>query len=85
MRIRTLLGAVVIGLWVAILLGIYLRIGMISHFHDVFVTYYGAGRKWIASQPLYSYTRGFVYSPLEPVWKVVVRSCNCLLGYNRGL
>jgi hypothetical protein len=24
------------GLWVAILLGIYLRIGMISHSHDVF-------------------------------------------------
>ena len=23
-----------------------------------------AGRKWAAAQPLYSYTRGFVYSPL---------------------
>jgi hypothetical protein len=54
----------VIGLWVAVLLGIGIRIGLISHSHDVFVTYYDAGRKWLASQPLYSYTRGFVYSPL---------------------
>jgi len=63
-KTRSLLSAVVIGLWVAVLLGICLRIGLISHSHDVFVTYHDAGRKWIASQPLYSYTRGFVYSPL---------------------
>ena len=64
LRARSSLNAVVIGLWVAVLLGICLRIGLISHSHDVFVTYYDAGRKWIASQPLYTYTRGFVYSPL---------------------
>ena len=63
-RTGSLPSAVVIGLWVAVLLGICIRIGLISHSHDVFVTYYDAGRKWIASQPLYSYTRGFVYSPL---------------------
>lgn len=54
----------VIGLWIAVLLGIWIRIGLFSHSHDVFATYADAGRKWIASQPLYSYTRGFVYSPL---------------------
>ena len=63
-RTGSLLSAVVIGLWVAVLLGICIRIGLISHSHDVFVTYYEAGRKWISSQPLYSYARGFVYSPL---------------------
>ena len=43
-----LLSAIVIGLWVAVLLGVCLRIGLNSHSHDVFVTYYDAGRKWIA-------------------------------------
>jgi hypothetical protein len=59
-----LLSAIVIGLWVAVLLGVCLRIGLNSRSHDVFVTYYDAGRKWIEGQSLYSYTRGFVYSPL---------------------
>ena len=63
-RTGSLLSVVVIGLWVAVLVGICIRIGLISHSHDVFVTYYDAGRKWISSQPLYSYSRGFVYSPL---------------------
>src|SRR3984957_1892089 len=61
---RPLFNVVVIGLWVAVLLGIWIRIGLFSHSHDVFGTYVDAGRKWAASQPLYSYTRGFVYSPL---------------------
>ena len=47
-KIRSLLSAIVIGLWVAVLLGVWLRIGLNSHSHDVFVTYYDAGRKWIA-------------------------------------
>jgi Glycosyltransferase family 87 len=53
-----------IGLWIAILIGICIRIGISPHAHDVFGTYADAGRKWIAAQPLYTYTRGFVYSPL---------------------
>src|SRR3984893_792834 len=59
-----LLNILVIGLWTAVLLGISIRIALFSHSHDVFGTYADAGRKWTASQPLYSYTRGFVYSPL---------------------
>jgi hypothetical protein len=56
--------AIVVALWSAVLLGICIRIGLVSRDHDVFATYADAGRKWINSQPLYSYTRGFVYSPL---------------------
>jgi hypothetical protein len=54
----------VIGLWTAILIGICVRVGISPHAHDVFGTYADAGRKWEATQPLYTYTRGFVYSPL---------------------
>lgn len=56
--------AIVIALWSAILLGICIRIGLVSRDHDVFATYADAGRRWINSQTLYTYTRGFVYSPL---------------------
>ena len=63
-RTTSLLNALVIGLWTAILLGVCIRIGVLSHSHDVFATYSEAGRKWIESQALYSYSRGFVYSPL---------------------
>jgi hypothetical protein len=65
------LSAVVIGLWAAVLIGVSLRVGLISHSHDVFVTYYDAGRRWFTSQPLYSYTRGFVYSPLVAAFFVL--------------
>ena len=56
--------AVVVALWLAVIIGICIRIGLVVRDHDVFATYSDAGRKWLASQPLYSYTRGFVYSPL---------------------
>jgi hypothetical protein len=56
--------AIVIALWSAVLLGICIRVGLVSRNHDVFATYADAGKKWMNSQPLYSYTRGFVYSPL---------------------
>src|SRR5262249_37903529 len=55
---------IVVALWSAVLIGICIRIGLVSRDHDVFATYADAGRKWVNSQPLYSYTRGFVYSPL---------------------
>jgi hypothetical protein len=70
-RTRRLLSAVVIGLWVVVLVIICIRIGLFSRSHDVFVTYYDAGRKWITSQSLYSYTRGFVYSPLVAAFFVL--------------
>jgi hypothetical protein len=59
-----LLNVIVVALWAAVVVGICIRIGLVSRDHDVFATYADAGRKWISSQPLYSYTRGFVYSPL---------------------
>jgi Glycosyltransferase family 87 len=63
-KVRHLLNILVIALWAAVLLGISIRIGLSSHSHDVFGTYADAGHRWTASQPLYTYTRGFVYSPL---------------------
>ena len=59
-----MLNFAVIGIWAAVLLAVVIRIGLLSHSHDVFQTYVEAGRKWTAAQPLYTYTRGFVYSPL---------------------
>ena len=55
---------IVIALWSAVLIAICIRVGLVVRHHDVFATYADAGRKWIAAEPLYSYTRGFVYSPL---------------------
>lgn len=55
---------IVIALWSAVLIAICIRVGLVVRRHDVFATYADAGRKWIAAEPLYSYTRGFVYSPL---------------------
>jgi hypothetical protein len=63
-RTRRLLDGVVIGLWVTVLVIICCRVALFYPQHDVFVTYVGAGRKWIKSEALYSTTRGFVYSPL---------------------
>jgi hypothetical protein len=63
-KVQRLLSGVVIGLWTAVLLGVWIRIGFFSHSHDVFATYADAGRRWSSSLPLYTYTRGFVYSPL---------------------
>jgi alpha-1,2-mannosyltransferase len=54
----------VIVLWSAVLIAICIRVGLAVQHHNVFTDYADAGRKWIAAEPLYSYTRGFVYSPL---------------------
>ena len=63
-RTDNLRNAFVAALWSAVLIGICIRIGLGSLGHDVFATYADAGRSWIDAQPLYPYTRGFVYSPL---------------------
>jgi hypothetical protein len=55
---------VVIALWMTVLLIIGARVALLYPQHNAFVTYVDAGRKWIESLPLYSTTRGFVYSPL---------------------
>ena len=54
----------VIALWMTVLLIIAVRVALFYQQHNAYVTYVDAGRKWIESQPLYSTTRGFVYSPL---------------------
>jgi hypothetical protein len=55
---------IVIVLWTIVLVIICIRVGVSYRQHNAFLDYVGAGRKWIESQPLYSTTRGFVYSPL---------------------
>jgi glycosyl transferase family 87 len=63
-RTQSLLNTLVTALWVTALVIVCFRVALSYPQHDVFVTYVDAGRKWIESQPLYSTTRGFVYSPL---------------------
>lgn len=63
-RTQSLLSTGVWALWVTALLIVCSRVALSYPQHDVFVTYVDAGRSWIQSQPLYSTTRGFVYSPL---------------------
>lgn len=63
-RRQSLLNAVVSALWVTTLLIVCCRVALAYPQHDVFVTYVDGGRRWLDSQPLYTTTRGFVYSPL---------------------
>src|SRR5215469_14027473 len=63
-KTQSVLDAMVAALWVIALFIVCSRVALSYPQHDVFVTYADAGRKWIELQPLYSTTRGFVYSPL---------------------
>ena len=79
-----LLNILVIGLWTAVLLGISIRVALFSHSHDVFGTYADAGRRWTASQPLYTYTRGFVYSPLVAAFFAPLLATLAVIGIVYG-
>jgi Glycosyltransferase family 87 len=79
-KFRLTLNAIVIGLWSAVLLGVLIRVALVPHSHDVFGTYADAGRKWATSQPLYTYTRGFVYSPLVAAFFAAFSSLPLSLG-----
>ena len=50
--------------WSLACAGVLLRAGIIGHHHSVIHTYTAAGRHWLAGEPLYEGTQGFVYSPL---------------------
>jgi hypothetical protein len=63
-KAESFLNRFVIALWMTVLLIIAVRVALFYQQHNAYVTYVDAGRKWIESQPLYSTTRGFVYSPL---------------------
>ena len=55
---------IVIGLWLAVILGVTIR-GMIApHQNSVFLVFRDAGRAWLAGQPLYSHVGKYLYSPL---------------------
>src|SRR5215469_6617838 len=63
-KTESLRNKIIIVLWTTVLVIICIRVGLSYRQHNAFLDYVGAGRKWIESQPLYSTTRGFVYSPL---------------------
>jgi Glycosyltransferase family 87 len=55
---------IVIGLWLAVILGVTIR-GMVApHQNSVFLVFRDAGRAWVAGQPLYSHIGKYLYSPL---------------------
>lgn len=59
---------IVIGLWLAVILGVTIR-GMIApHQNSVFLVFRDAGRAWLVGQPLYSHVGKYLYSPLAAAW-----------------
>jgi hypothetical protein len=58
------LAFIVLGLWLAVILGVTIR-GMVApHQNSVFLVFRDAGRAWVAGQPLYSHVGKYLYSPL---------------------
>ncbi len=58
-----LLNTGVAALWVVLLLVICVRVEIKPEKNSVVGTYAAGGRRWLESKPLYSGSRGFVYSP----------------------
>jgi hypothetical protein len=57
-------GFIVIGLWLAVILGVSIRGIAAPHQNSVFLVFREAGRAWLAGQPLYSHVGKYLYSPL---------------------
>jgi hypothetical protein len=55
---------IVIGLWLAVILGVTIRGMAAPHQNSVFLVFRDAGRAWLAGQPLYSHVGKYLYSPL---------------------
>jgi hypothetical protein len=55
---------IVIGLWLAVILGVTIRGIVAPHQNSVFIVFRDAGRAWQAAQPLYSQVGKYLYSPL---------------------
>ena len=58
------LALIVLGLWLAVILGVTIRGIAAPHQNSVFIVFRDAGRAWVAAQPLYSQVGKFLYSPL---------------------
>ena len=58
-------GFIVIGLWLAVILGVTIRGIAAPHQNSVFLVFRDAGRAWLAAQPLYSHVGKYLYSPLS--------------------
>jgi Glycosyltransferase family 87 len=59
---------IVIGLWLAVILGVTIRGMAAPHQNSVFLVFRDAGRAWLAGQPLYSHVGKYLYSPLAAAW-----------------
>jgi hypothetical protein len=59
---------IVVGLWLAVILGVTLRGMAAPHQNSVFLVFRDAGRAWLAGQPLYSHVGKYLYSPLAAAW-----------------
>lgn len=70
----------VFALWAFALAVVCVRIAFKYPQHDCFITYFTAGQNWAASQPLYSGTRGFVYSPSAAVIFTIFAGIPAWLG-----
>ncbi|HTD15637.1 MAG TPA: glycosyltransferase family 87 protein [Chthoniobacterales bacterium] len=55
---------IVIGLWLAVILGVTIRGMAAPHQNSVFLVFRDAGRAWLAGQPLYAHVGKYLYSPL---------------------
>jgi hypothetical protein len=55
---------IVVGLWLAVILGVTIRGLVAPHQNSVFLVFRDAGRAWLAGQPLYSHVGKYLYSPL---------------------
>jgi Glycosyltransferase family 87 len=58
------LGLIVLGLWLAVILGVMIRGIAAPHQNSVFTVFRDAGRAWLGAQPLYSQVGKYLYSPL---------------------
>jgi Glycosyltransferase family 87 len=58
------LASLVVALWAFVVLILLVRGMFWNSSHTVVQTYLGAGRHWLAGEPLYKGGRGYVYSPL---------------------
>jgi hypothetical protein len=55
---------IVLGLWLAVILGVTIRGIAAPHQNSVFLVFRDAGRAWLGAQPLYTHVGKYLYSPL---------------------
>ena len=59
---------IIIGLWLAVILGVTIRGIAAPHQNSVFLVFRDAGHAWLGAQPLYAHVGKYLYSPLAAAW-----------------